>query len=130
MKCCLMQDGIGWRNRDGVIHICVNKEEAVKLISELHLGYCEGHFATHTTTNKIMREGYYRSSIFSHTHQYVRSCQPCQLFSRNQRLPTLSLKSMVFEAPFQQWGLDFIGEFKDKSSNGYRWVLTTTYYFT
>jgi transposase InsO family protein len=26
--------------------------------------------------------------------------------------------------------LDFIGEFKDKSSNGYRWILTATDYFT
>jgi hypothetical protein len=44
--------------------------------------------------------------------------------------PALPLKPMVIEAPFQQWGLDFIGEFKDNSSNGYRWVLTTTDYFT
>jgi transposase InsO family protein len=36
----------------------------------------------------------------------------------------------VVEAPFQQWGLDFIGEFKDNSSNGYRWILTATDYFT
>jgi transposase InsO family protein len=40
------------------------------------------------------------------------------------------LKPVVVEAPFQQWGLDFIGEFKDNSSNGYRWILTTTDYFT
>jgi hypothetical protein len=26
--------------------------------------------------------------------------------------------------------LDFIGKFKDNSSNGYSWVITTTYYFT
>jgi transposase InsO family protein len=37
---------------------------------------------------------------------------------------------VVVEAPFQQWGLDFIGKFNDKSSNGYLWVLTTTDYFT
>ena len=33
-------------------------------------------------------------------------------------------------APFQQWGLDFIGKFKDNSSNGYCWILTATDYFT
>jgi hypothetical protein len=36
----------------------------------------------------------------------------------------------VVEAPFQQWGLDFIGKFKDNSSNGYPWLLTATDYFT
>jgi hypothetical protein len=37
---------------------------------------------------------------------------------------------MVVEAPFQQWELDFIGEFKDNSSNGYRWILKKINYFT
>jgi len=36
----------------------------------------------------------------------------------------------VVEAPFQQRGLDFIGEFKDNLSNGYQWILTATNYFT
>jgi hypothetical protein len=40
------------------------------------------------------------------------------------------LKPVVVEAPFQQWGLEFIGEFKDNSSNGYCWVLIATDYFT
>jgi transposase InsO family protein len=37
---------------------------------------------------------------------------------------------VVVEAPFQQWGLDFIEKFNDNSSNGYSWVITTTDYFT
>jgi hypothetical protein len=130
MKYCLTQDGLRWRNPDGVILRCVNKEEANKLVTNFHSGYCGGHFVAHTTTHKILRAGYYWPTIFSDTHQYVRSCQPCQFFTRKQRLPALPLKPVIVEAPFQQWGLDFIGEFKDNSSNGYRWVLTATYYFT
>jgi hypothetical protein len=41
-----------------------------------------------------------------------------------------SLKLVILEAPFKQWGLDFISEFKDNSSNGCRWILTSTDYFT
>ena len=33
-------------------------------------------------------------------------------------------------APFQHWGLDFIGQFKNNSSNGFSWILTATHYFT
>jgi hypothetical protein len=130
MKYCLTEDGLGWRNPDGVILRCVNKEEADKLVVDLHSGYCGGHFAAHTTSHKILREGYYWPTIFSDMHRYVRSCQPCQFFVGKQCLPALPLKPVVIEAPFQQWGLDFIGEFKENSSNGYRWVLTTTDYFT
>jgi transposase InsO family protein len=42
----------------------------------------------------------------------------------------LPLQPVVVEAPFQQWGLYFIGQFKDNSSNGYTWIITTTDYFT
>jgi len=34
------------------------------------------------------------------------------VFSGKQRLLALPLKSVVVEAPFQQWGLDFIGELR------------------
>jgi hypothetical protein len=37
---------------------------------------------------------------------------------------------VVVEAPFQQRGLDFIGQFKDNSSNGFTWIITATDYFT
>jgi hypothetical protein len=130
MKYCLTEDGLGWRNPDGVILRCVDKEEVDKLITELHAGHCGGHFAARTMTHKILRAGYYWPTIFSDTHRYVRACQPCQFFTDKQRLPALPLKPIIVEAPFQQWGLDFIGEFKDNSSNGYRWILTTTDYFT
>jgi transposase InsO family protein len=60
----------------------------------------------------------------------VRCCQQCRLFSGKQKLAALPLQPVVVEAPFQQWGLDFIGQFKDNSSNGYTWIITATDYFT
>jgi hypothetical protein len=37
---------------------------------------------------------------------------------------------VVASGPFQQWGLDFIGEIHPASSGQNRWIFTTTYYFT
>jgi hypothetical protein len=68
--------------------------------------------------------------LFFDTHQYVFSCQPCQCFAGKQKISAQPLKPVVVEAHFQQVGLDFIGKFKDNSSNSFRWILTTTYYFT
>lgn len=42
----------------------------------------------------------------------------------------LPLKPISTEAPFQQWGLDFIGEINPASSSQHKWILTATYYFT
>ena len=40
------------------------------------------------------------------------------------------MKLVVVSAPFQQWGLDFIGEIHPPSSGQHRWILTATDYFT
>jgi hypothetical protein len=115
---------------DGVILRCVDPEEATSLTKEFHQGLCGGHHATKTTTHKILRGGYYWPTIFTYVHKFVREFQPCQFFTRKQKLATFPLQPVVVEAPFQQWGLDFIGEFKDNSSNGHKWILTVTDYFT
>jgi len=43
---------------------------------------------------------------------------------------SLPLKPISVESPFQQWGLDFIGEIHPPSSGQYRWILTANDYFT
>jgi hypothetical protein len=36
----------------------------------------------------------------------------------------------VVKGPFQQWGLDFIGEINPSSSGQHKWILVATDYFT
>jgi len=57
-KYYLMQDGLGWRNPNGVILRCMNKDEANKLVTKFHSGYCGVHFVSCTTTHKILRARY------------------------------------------------------------------------
>jgi hypothetical protein len=125
-KYCIIQDGLGWKNPDGVILRCVDELESKRLLVDFHLGFCGGHFAAKTTTHKILKVSYYWSTIFSDVHKMFRGCQQCQLFTGKQKLAALPLQPVVVEAPFQQWGLDFIGQFKDNSSNGYTWIITAT----
>jgi hypothetical protein len=39
------------------------------------------------------------------------------------------MKPISVEGPFQQWGLEFIGEINPPSSDQHKWVLTATDYF-
>jgi len=77
-----------------------------------------------------MRAGYYWPKIFSDVNAKVRACNPCQLFVGKQKLPMLPLVPVKTEAPFQQWGLDFIGEIHPPYSNQHKWILAATDYFT
>lgn len=40
------------------------------------------------------------------------------------------MKPISVESPFQQWGLDFIGEIHPSSSGQHKWILMATDYFT
>eukprot|EP00253_Pinus_taeda_P032160 PITA_32160 len=60
----------------------------------------------------------------------VKSCHECQIFQGKQKLQPLPLKPIEISAPFQQWGVDFIGEIHPASSRQHQWILTSTDYFT
>ena len=46
------------------------------------------------------------------------------------KLLPLPLNHISVEAPFRQWGLDFIGEINPSSSSQHKWILIGTDYFT
>ena len=61
----------------------------------------------------------------------VRNCDACQLFFGKLKFSrNVPLKLVEVHAPFQQWGLDFIGEIVNKSSGGHSYILVATDYFT
>eukprot|EP00253_Pinus_taeda_P005513 PITA_05513 len=64
------------------------------------------------------------------THEYVRKCRSCQISSGRQRKPAFPLQPVNIEQPFEQWGLDIIGEITPQSSKQHKYILTATNYFT
>jgi hypothetical protein len=53
-------NGILFRqNFDGVLMRCLEKDEAEKVLLELHAGKAGGHFGGDTTAHKVLRVGYY-----------------------------------------------------------------------
>ena len=127
---CLTQEGLGWRNVNGIILRCINEQDSRKILTEIHSRFCGGHFVANTTAHTILRAGYYWPTIFVDVHKHVKCCQECQLFMGKQKLVALRLTPVVVLASFQQWGLNFIGKFKDNFSNGFCWIITATDYFT
>ena len=92
--------------------------------------YLGGHHYWKTTVHKILRAGYYWPSIFSDVCAFVKACDKCQRFQGKEQLKSLPLKPITAIGPFQQRGLDFIGEIHPSSSNQHKWILVATDYFT
>jgi hypothetical protein len=130
MNFCINSNLLFWKNPIGLLLRCINQEEAAKVMTEFHNSECGGHHYWKTTAHKILRAGYYWPSLFSDVCEFVRTCDKCQRFAGKQQLKSLPLRPIVVTGPFQQWGLDFIGEIHPPSSSQHRWILVATDYFT
>eukprot|EP00253_Pinus_taeda_P006884 PITA_06884 len=119
-----------WKDTRGILLNCLLEEEAEKVIEECHKGDCGGHHYWKATTNKILRAGYFWPTMFKYIYKRIVACHECQIFEGRSKLVPLPLVPIYVEAPFQQWGLDIIGETHPSSSGQHRWILTVTDYFT
>ena len=77
-----------------------------------------------------MRVGFYWPTLFAYVKKHVTSYHKCQIFEGKRKLLPLPLRPISTGMPFQQWGLDFIGEIHTASSAQQKWILTATDYFT
>jgi hypothetical protein len=109
---------------------CLDPQEAQNIMYDFHDSLCGGHHFWRTKAYKILRAWYFWPSLFTDVCAKIRSCVKCQKFSGKKKLKSFSLKHVVASGPFQQWGLDFIGEIHPTSSGQHRWILTPTDYFS
>ena len=100
------------------------------MLQELHDGPAGGHYAGDTIAHKILCARYYWPTIFKDAHSYVRKCQVFQTSAGRQRKPSFPSQPVNIAQPFDQWGLDTIGEIVPHSSKQHRYILTATDYFT
>lgn len=115
-----------WKDARRILLKCSLKGDAKKVMQEFHEGDCGGHLYWRTTANKILRASFYWPTIFPSIPQKFTSCHKCQIFEGKSKLFPLPLKPIFVESPFQQWGLDFIGEIHPSSSTQHKWILTDT----
>jgi hypothetical protein len=130
VRYCLIDQVLYWKDPLGVLLKCMSPQEAEMIVAEFHSGLCGGHHFWKATTHKILRARYYWPTVFTDVCKKVRTCIKCQKFAGKQQLKSLQLNPVVVSGPFQQWGLDFIGEIHPASSGQHRWILTATDFFT
>ena len=106
------------------------ENDADKIKHGFNEGECGGHLYWKYIVNKILRVGYYWPTLFQDIHRMVISFHKCQIFEGKRKLLPFPLHPISVESPFQQWGLDFIGEIRPASSAQHKWILTATDYFT
>ena len=109
-KFCIIDNVLFWKNHEGILLNFLTLDETGKVLKEFHAGDCGGHLYWKSIADKILRAGFYWPSLFTDVKKFVISWHKCQIFEGKRKLLPLPLKPISTEKPFQQWGLDFIGE--------------------
>jgi hypothetical protein len=76
---------------DDILMRCLEKDEAGKVLLELHAGEVGGHFGVDTTAHKVQRAGYYWPTLFRDAHALCHKCIICQKASGRLQKPAFPL---------------------------------------
>jgi hypothetical protein len=117
-------------NYDRVILRCLEQEDTYKVLKKLHDYPAGGHFVGNTIAHKILRANYYWPTLFKYSHTHARNCKTCQISAEKEKRAAIPLQPVSVSKPFEQWGLDIIGEITPSSSKLHKYILTATDYFT
>ena len=118
------------RSYKGVHLRCVDKEEAKKLIKEVHQGVCGPHMNGPMLAKKIVRLGFYWVIMEVDCIEHANKCHQCRIHSNLNHLPLKELYNMTSPWPFSVWGIDIIGKITPKPSNEHEFILVAIDYFT
>ena len=61
----------------------MSETEVEDILIACHDSACGGHFSGQFTGQKILRAGYFWPTLFKDAHDYVRKCDACQRYARN-----------------------------------------------
>jgi len=118
------------RGSDGILRRCVSKTEVEAILIACHDSACGGHFSGQLTGQKILRAGYFWPTLFKDAHDYVRKCDACQRYARNDLRMEMPLHVSLPLIPFEKWGIDYVGEVHPQSSKGMKYIVVATEYLT
>ena len=99
-------------------------------MEDMHEGIFSTHCTGHTMTMKILRAGYYWSTMEIDCHHNSRTCYKCQIYADKVHVPPNPLNVMISPRTFAIWGIDMNREIQPTTSNGHRFILIAIDYFT
>jgi hypothetical protein len=115
---------------DEQLRRCLEESDRKKVIESLHSGSSGGHFASINMVNRIRTGGYWWPYMNRDVKSFVDSCDQCQRTGAPSFWNHWPLTPIIPLAPFEKWGIDFIGPISPVSSQKKRYIILATDYAT
>ena len=116
------------RRIDGILRRCVSEIEVPSILATCHKSACGGYFSGLLTCQKVLRAGYFWPDLFKDAKEYVRKCDACQRYARNNLRIEMSVHVSLPLIPFEKWRIDYVGEVHPHSSKGMAYIIMATEY--
>ena len=78
----------------------MDTKEVKEIIDDIHEGVFVTHSSGHTMSKKILRAGYYWSTMEIDCHHHSRTCHKCQIYAEKVHVPPIPLNIMTAPWPF------------------------------
>ncbi|KAG9442418.1 hypothetical protein H6P81_018272 [Aristolochia fimbriata] len=91
------------RSYEGLLLLCLSKEEGLQVLKETHGGICGAHQAGPKLHLQVKRLGYYWPTMLRDAIEIARTCKPCQLHADYIHQPPVPLHPTVASWPFEAW---------------------------
>ncbi|KAD6119077.1 hypothetical protein E3N88_10348 [Mikania micrantha] len=78
------------KGAERILRRCVSREEGLDILRHCHEGLTGRHHGPSYTTKKVFNCGFYWLTVFKDAHEFVRSCDACQMtgnISRKNEMP-------------------------------------------
>jgi ribonuclease HI len=98
----LVVEGKLWRKnaKAEVLMKCIEQEDGIKLLEEIHSSTYGNHAASRTLVGKAFRAGFYWPSAVADVEKLVRHCANCQFFSKRIHVPAHEIQTIPASWPF------------------------------
>ena len=83
------------RSFDGIHLLCVTTKEAQQIMEEVYESSYKPHMNAHMLLRKIIRQGYYWTTMEANYAAYVRKCHQCQVHGDLKHMPLMPLHIMT-----------------------------------
>ncbi|XP_051124847.1 uncharacterized protein LOC127247153 [Andrographis paniculata] len=130
LKYTLIDGDLFRRAAYGMLMRCVDNQEAMKVMGEVHEEICGAHKSGPVMRWTIRRYGYFWPSMTEDYIKYAQGCEACQRHGPLIRIPEEEMHAVVKPLPFRGWAMDIIGKIHPPSSRHQSFILMAMDYFT
>ena len=95
--------------RHGFTHpilTCVNGDQCIRIMTELHERICGSHIGERALSMKVIRDGYYWSTMKEDCAKYAQRCKQVRSTLIDATCQPRNCDQFIAHGPFHTWGID------------------------